>query len=164
MGNDLPPPDRARTLCSKPLTSTLGLQRKDYWEEVTPLLVGGDCLSMNDSKCPNCDRVIRVNMARHLRLCHTTYVCFWRCRVSTCPLWFTSELNGKDHIVKAADAGVSENMDWSGLAAGHSLTNVKKPHKHCGWTLPWLAVPARSSTTPTILPRAWSSHHSGDLS
>ena len=37
-------------------------------------------------------------MARHFRLCHTTYVCFWRCPVSTCPLWFTSELNGKDHI------------------------------------------------------------------
>ena len=37
-------------------------------------------------------------MARHIRLCHTTYVCFWRCPVSTCPLWFTSELNGKDHI------------------------------------------------------------------
>ena len=48
--------------------------------------------------CPKCDWVIRVNMARHLRLCHTTYVCFWRCPVSTCLLWFTSELNGKDHI------------------------------------------------------------------
>ena len=51
-----------------------------------------------DSRCPECDRSIRVNMARHLRLCHTTYICFWRCPVSTCPLWFTSELNGKDHI------------------------------------------------------------------
>ena len=49
-------------------------------------------------KCTKCERVIRVNMARHLRLCHTTYVCFWRCPVSTCPLWFTSKLNGKDHI------------------------------------------------------------------
>ena len=37
-------------------------------------------------------------MARHLRLVHTTYACFWRCPVSTCPLWFTSEPNGKDHI------------------------------------------------------------------
>ena len=53
---------------------------------------------MNDSRCPENDRSIRINMARHLRLCHTTYVCFWRRPVSTCPLWFTSELNGMDHI------------------------------------------------------------------
>ena len=39
MGNDLPPPDLARALCSKPLAPTLGLQRKGYWEEVNPLLV-----------------------------------------------------------------------------------------------------------------------------
>ena len=24
--------------------------------------------------------------------------CFWRCPVSTCPMWFSSELNGKDHL------------------------------------------------------------------
>ena len=53
---------------------------------------------MNDYRCPKCDRLIIVNMARHLRLVHTTYVCSWGCPVSTCPLWFTSELNGKDHI------------------------------------------------------------------
>ena len=96
MGNNLPPPDLARALCRKPRAPTLGLQRRDYWEEVNPLI--DEWRSVNDSKCPKCDRVIRVNMARHLRLVHTTYVCFWRCPVSTCPLWFTSELNGKDHI------------------------------------------------------------------
>ena len=37
-------------------------------------------------------------MARNLRLMHTTYVCFWRCPVLSCSLWFTSELNAKDHI------------------------------------------------------------------
>ena len=94
MGDDLPPPGLAGTLCSEPLAPTLGLQRKDYWQKINPLLV--EWKNVNDSKCPKCD--IRVNMARHLRLCHTTYVCFWRCPVSTCPLWFTSELNGKDHI------------------------------------------------------------------
>ena len=26
------------------------------------------------------------------------YVCYWRCPVPDCSLWFTSELNGKDHI------------------------------------------------------------------
>ena len=68
------------------------LQRKDYWDEINPLLVKWK--NVNDSRCPECDRSIRVNMARHLRLCHSTYVS----AVSTCPLWFTSELNGKDHI------------------------------------------------------------------
>ena len=29
---------------------------------------------------------------------HTTHVCYWRCPVPSCPLWFTSELNGKDRI------------------------------------------------------------------
>ena len=53
---------------------------------------------MNDARCPECDRMIRVNMARHLRLVHSEYVCFWRCRVPSCSLWFTSELNAKDHI------------------------------------------------------------------
>ena len=37
-------------------------------------------------------------MSRHLRLSHTEHVCYWRCPVPSCPLWFTSELNGKDHI------------------------------------------------------------------
>ena len=37
-------------------------------------------------------------MARHIRLRHTKYVCYWRCPVCTCPVWFSSELNGKDHI------------------------------------------------------------------
>ena len=37
-------------------------------------------------------------MACHLRLVHTQYVCFWRCPALSCLLWFTSELNAKDHI------------------------------------------------------------------
>ena len=42
--------------------------------------------------------MILVNMARHLRLVHSDYVCFWRCPVASCSLWFTSQLNAKDHI------------------------------------------------------------------
>ena len=42
--------------------------------------------------------MIRVNISRHLRLSHTTCQCFWRCPVPTCPMWFASELNGKDHL------------------------------------------------------------------
>ena len=97
MGDDLPPPNLERALCRKPLAPTLGLQRRDYWQEMNPLMEEWKNVNCN-SNCPKCDRVIRVNMARHLRLVHTTYVCFWSCPVSTCPLWFTSELNGKDHI------------------------------------------------------------------
>ena len=37
-------------------------------------------------------------MGRHIRLKHSTYMCFWRCPVISCSLWFTSELNAKDHI------------------------------------------------------------------
>ena len=96
MGNDLPPPNLECALCRKPLAATHGLQRRDYWQEVNSLLE--EWKNVNDSNCPKCDRVIRVNMARHHRLVQTTYVYFWRCPVSTCPLWFTSELNGKDHI------------------------------------------------------------------
>ena len=54
--------------------------------------------SVNDASCPFCRRVIRVNMARHLRASHTDCQCFWRCPVSTCPMWFSSELNRKDHL------------------------------------------------------------------
>ena len=50
MGHDLPPPDLERALCCKPLAPTLGLQRRDYWDEVNPLL--GEWKSVNDSKCP----------------------------------------------------------------------------------------------------------------
>ena len=61
-----------------------------------PLLV--QWKTVNDARCPECDRLIRVNMARHLRLVHSEYVCFWRCPVPSCSLWFMSELNAKDHI------------------------------------------------------------------
>ena len=54
--------------------------------------------SVNDASCPYCRRVIRVNISRHLRASHTECQCFWRCPVSSCPMWFSSELNGKDHL------------------------------------------------------------------
>ena len=96
MGQELPPPDLALALTPNSLEPTLGIQRRACWEEVNPLLA--TWCSINDVKCPECGRVIRVNMLRHLRLMHTTHVCYWRCPVPACPLWFTSELNGKDHI------------------------------------------------------------------
>ena len=54
--------------------------------------------NINDARCLVCDRLIRVNMSRHLRLSHTTCQCFWRCPVPSCPTWFASELYGKDHL------------------------------------------------------------------
>ena len=93
---ELPPPDIALALTPNSLELTPGIQRRAYWEEVNPLLA--NWRSINDAKCPECARVIWVNMSRHLRLMHTTLVCYWRCPVPACPLWFTSELNGKDHI------------------------------------------------------------------
>ena len=76
-------------LCPTSLSKMLGLQRWDYWEELNPILEKWK--SVNNARCPECARPIRVNMARNLRLLHTTYVCFWRCPVLSCSLWFTSE-------------------------------------------------------------------------
>ena len=96
LSSTLPPEGLHLDLCDKSLHPTLGLGRQDYWAEVTPMLRKWQ--SVNDASCPFCSRVIRVNMARHLRASHTDCQCFWRCPVSTCPMWFSSELNGKDHL------------------------------------------------------------------
>ena len=96
MSDSMPSQNLDRALCPNSLAPTLGLQRREYWDEVNPLL--SRWKNANDTRCPQCDRMIRVNMARHLRLVHSEYVCFWRCPVLSCSLWFTSELNAKDHI------------------------------------------------------------------
>ena len=96
MSNWVPETQLEKALCPSSLANTLGLQRKDYWEELNPILK--KWRSVNNGCCPECARPIKVNMARHLRLVHTKYVCFWRCPVLSCSLWFTSELNAKDHI------------------------------------------------------------------
>ena len=96
MGRDLPPPDLASRLTPNSLEQTLQLLRRPYWDAMNPLLTRWR--SVNDANCPDCARLIRVNMSRHMRLTHTTYVCYWRCPVPSCHLWFTSDLNGKYHI------------------------------------------------------------------
>ena len=68
MGLDLPPPDLAFALCPNSLQPTLGLQRRAYWEEINPLLA--EWCSVNNAKCPECSRLIKVNMFRHLRHAH----------------------------------------------------------------------------------------------
>ena len=95
MANWVPEPNMEKALCPASLADTLGLQRREYWDELNPILRRWKSVP----ECnPECNRLIKVNMGRHLRLMHSTYVCFWRCPVMSCSLWFTSELNAKDHI------------------------------------------------------------------
>ena len=93
LSSTLPTEGLHLALCDKSLRPTLA---QDYWSEVTPILRKWQ--SVNDASCPHCRRVICVNMSRHLRAAHTECQCFWRCPVSSCPMWFSSELNGKDHL------------------------------------------------------------------
>ena len=92
LNSSLPPAD----LYDNSVLPTLTRRRWAYWEEINPILRKWQ--SINDARCPECDRLIRVNMSRHLRLSHTSCQCFWRCPVPSCPMWFASELNGKDHL------------------------------------------------------------------
>ena len=110
IGDNFPPPGLARALCSKPLAPTIMLQPMDYWDEINPLLA--EWKNVNDFRCPECDRSIRVNMARHLRLCHTTYICVWRCPVSTCLEWYGSRSFFDQH--KEATQSI-----WMDLALAH---------------------------------------------
>ena len=59
MGKELPHLDLAVALCPNSLDPTLGLGRRDYWEYINPLL--DEWRSVNNSKCPECHRVIKVN-------------------------------------------------------------------------------------------------------
>ena len=96
LSSSLPPADLALSLCENSVVPTLGLGRQAYWDEINPILRKWQ--SVNDARCPECARSIRVNMSRHIRLSHTVCQCFWRCPVPTCPMWFASELNGKNHL------------------------------------------------------------------
>ena len=96
LGSILPREDLHLSLCENSLRPTLIADRRIYWAEVTPLLQRWQ--SINNTSCPHCHRMIWVNRSRHLRASHTDNQCFWRCPVSTCHMWFSSELNEKDHI------------------------------------------------------------------
>ena len=96
LSSTLPPADLALALCDNSVLPTLTLSRRDYWDEINPILRKWQCI--NDARCPECDRLIRVNMSHHLRLSHTSCQCYWHCPILSCPMWFASELNGKDHL------------------------------------------------------------------
>ena len=61
MRDSMPSPNLDQALCSSSLAPTLGLQRREYWDEVNPLLAKWK--NVNDTRCPECTRMIRVNMA-----------------------------------------------------------------------------------------------------
>ena len=156
MANWVPEPNMEKALCPASLADTLALQRRDYWDELNPILKKWK--SVNNSNCPECDQFIKVNMGRHIRLTHSTYVCFWRCPVMSCSLWFMSELkrritlreyiNSRKAMVRLSTS-VSGNTASSGLAAGHSSTNGGRPTRPYGWIWRWRADRDRSSEIPT---------------
>ena len=97
LSSTLPPEGLDLALWNNSLRPTLGLGRQDYRAEITPMLHRWQ--SVNDASCLSCHIVIRVNMAVTCGLpMHTQCQCFWRCSVTICPMWFLSELNGKDHL------------------------------------------------------------------
>ena len=49
-----------KALCPASLADTLGLQRREYWNELNPILKKWK--SVNNSNCPECNRLIKVNM------------------------------------------------------------------------------------------------------
>ena len=156
MSDSVPASNLDRALCPNSLAPTLGLQRREYWEEINPLLVKWN--NVNDTRCPECARLIRVNMARHLRLVHSDYVCFWRCPVASCSLWFTSELNAKDHIEnihrfrEGRGTSFYECLRTYGRAwfGNRSFFDGRRPANQALWMVWRLRVsPVRNSATTT---------------
>ena len=95
LSSSIPATGLDRVLCDNSVTSCLIRKRGAYWSEIYPILDRWQ--SVNDGKCLECDQLVTMNMARHLRLEHTFYQCVWRCPVANFPSWFASESDGKDH-------------------------------------------------------------------
>ena len=74
LGSNLPREDLHLSLCENSLRPTLIADRRVYWAEITPLLQRWQ--SVNNTACPHCHRLIRVNMSRHLRASHTVTSAF----------------------------------------------------------------------------------------
>ena len=53
MSNWVPETQLEKALCPASLAKTLGLQWRDYWEELNPILKKWK--SVNNSRCPECD-------------------------------------------------------------------------------------------------------------
>ena len=70
LSSSLPLADLDRALCDNSVLLSLIRKRKSYWSEINPILQKWQ--SINDTKCPECTRVIPNNITRHLQLKHTT--------------------------------------------------------------------------------------------
>ena len=110
LGSNLPREDLHLSLCENSLRPTLIADRRVYWAEITPLLQRWQ--SVNNTACPHCHRLIRVNMSRHLRASHTDNQCFWRCPVSTC------------YVRDAHFMSVYDVSGWNGSGNGAILISV----------------------------------------
>ena len=71
--------------------------RRDNWHELLPFIMHAYRTSVHESTGYS---PFRLMMGEECSLPQdvSTYMCFWRCPVISCSLWFTSELNAKDHI------------------------------------------------------------------
>ena len=109
LSSSVPADNLDHLLCRNSVLPTLKKKQYSYWAEIHPILE--KWRGVNGSTCPVCQGFVRVNMSRHLRLSHTTYQCFWRCPVPSCPAWFASAFLGKDHLEEIH--GFSEGHGWS---------------------------------------------------
>ena len=134
MTNWSPEDNLERALCLASLADTLGLQRRAYWDEVNPLLKKWK--NVNNTNCPDCQTFIKVNMGRHIRLKHSTYVCFWR---------FTSSRR----VMEPPSTSASGDTGLNGSAAGNFSTSGRPPARPFGWTWRWRAGRVRSCETRT---------------
>ena len=64
MTNWSPEDHLERALCPASLADTLGLQRREYWDELNPILKRWK--SINNSNFPDCQKFIKINMGRHI--------------------------------------------------------------------------------------------------
>ena len=154
LSSSLPAANLDRTLCGNSILPTLRKRQNSYWAEINPILE--EWRDVHGATCPVCKGLVRVNMSRHLRLSHTTYQCFWRCPVSSCPAWFASELFGKDHLEDihrfSEGRGYSYyeclrhfGLEWFGRRSFFNQRGATA--SHCGWILRWRDRPVRNYIT-----------------
>ena len=140
MGDSMPPPNLDRTLYPNSLAPTLGLQRREYWDEVNPLLSQRN--NVNDARYPECNRLIRVIMASHFRLVHSEYVCFWRCPVpslsgsrrSSTPRITLRIYTDSVRVAECLSTNASGHLALSGSTAGTTTSSQRaRSSPHLRW-------------------------------
>ena len=164
LNSTLPAEGLHLALCETSVRPTLNLQNHDYWKEVNPILQKWQ--NVNDASCPRCNRIIRVNMSRHLRSAHTGFQCFLRCPVASCPMWFLSELNGRDHLERIhifkEGQGYSFyeclrifSLEWFGRCSFFDCREVTGQSLWMIWPLPEEPVTLFVTTMPSPTVRQW---------